>query len=387
MICGSAEPGRDGVGDYTRRLAAGLIRRGVDARLIATHDADAKEVRQEEQDDSGTVVTVLRIPAAHAERDRFEEIKRRIDAQAPAWISVQFVPYSYSDVGIPRRFAATLTKLADRARFEIMFHELWLRHRRRGDWKGRLTGALQRRTILGLCKTLRPAVVHTHIPINRDELIGRGVAAKPLPLFANIGRWASPDFPVTEKPAGAYRACFFSRMETPPPVLRVLAEVADWCRETGREFEVALLGGGQAKVSAAAEEIRSVVPEAVVLPVGYLPAEGVSAWLSTCDLALSPIPRHSQGKSGTVAAFLEHRLPVISPVIRQPREPFFSEALNAMVMDRFDRTAVARAEAVFRRQPDIAGSLEEILDTFIADLGLIGENSGGIADVSLKSQQ
>ena len=29
LVCGSVEPGRDGVGDYTRTLAAELVRRGV----------------------------------------------------------------------------------------------------------------------------------------------------------------------------------------------------------------------------------------------------------------------------------------------------------------------------------------------------------------------
>ena len=35
FICGSLEPGRDGVGDYTRRLAGELIRQGHQIAIIA----------------------------------------------------------------------------------------------------------------------------------------------------------------------------------------------------------------------------------------------------------------------------------------------------------------------------------------------------------------
>ena len=386
FLCGSAEPGRDGVGDYTRRLAAELIRRGMRARVVASHDADAVTLGEDTQEDEGTPVAVLRIPAATPEEERFDRLQQVVNAFSPDWISLQFVPWSYSRYGIPRAFARSLARLRTGARFEIMFHELWLRHRRGSDLKGRATGILQRHVILNLVQKLGAEVVHTHIPINRDELAGRGISVRPLPLFANIGRTSQPNPEIAAKPPGYYRVAFFSRLESPPPVEEVLRAIARWCAEKSLRLEIALLGGGKAKVAAAAAEIQRAVPEADVLPVGYLSAEDVSSWLATCDLAVSPIPRHSQGKSGTVAAFLEHHLPVISPVIRQQYEPFFSADLNAMVMDRFDPVTVEEAARTFTSHPELAESLAKITDRFLADLGLTSPLRRDVAAASPKQQ-
>ena len=384
FLCGSLDPGRDGVGDYTRRIAAELIRRGLRARIVATHDADSATVSEDSQEEEGTPVPVLRIPVSATESERLEVLQATLDRFPPAWISLQFVPWSYSRYGIPRAFARTLSALRTAARWEIMFHELWLRHRPARDLKGRLTGALQRREILNLIRRLPADIIHTHIPINRDELTGRGFTVRPLPLFANIGRTAYPEAGIGPKGADTYRVAFFSRLESPPPVQTVLQAVAGWCRKQSLKLEIALLGGGPARVAAAAEDIRRAVPEAEVLPVGYLPAESVSTWLDTCDLAVSPIPRHSQGKSGTVAAFLEHQLPVISPVIRQHYEPFFSADLNAMVMDHFDPGDVEQAARTFRTHPEIAPSLANITDRFVADLGLTFPQLRDVAATSPK---
>ena len=38
FLCGSLEPGRDGVGDYTRMLAAEIIRKGHNAAIVALAD-------------------------------------------------------------------------------------------------------------------------------------------------------------------------------------------------------------------------------------------------------------------------------------------------------------------------------------------------------------
>ena len=384
FLCGSAEPGRDGVGDYSRRLAAELIRRGIRATVVATHDAGAAAVRQEIQDDEGTSLEVVRIPAATPEVDRLNRLQTIVDRFAPQWISLQFVPWSYSRSGIPRSFARTLGRLRSDAPFEIMFHELWLRNRAAGDLKGRLTGILQRQVVLKLVRDLPAKIVHTHIPINRDELAGRGIPTRALPLFANIGVAAYPESKVSPKPDGTYRVVFFSRLESPPPVQDVLRAVSLWCHKTSLRLEIVLLGGGKAKVSAAAADIKRAVPDASVLAVGYLPADEISGWLSTCDLAISPIPRHSQGKSGTVAAFLEHHLPVISPVVRQDYEPFFSADLNAMVMDDFDPVAVAQAAQKLKTHPELAESLAKITDRFLADLGLTFPDP---RDVSVPTKQ
>ena len=384
FLCGSAEVGRDGVGDYTRRLAASLLRQGVKVEMIATHDLHEGGIVAERQTDQGTPVPVLRIPAGSSAGERHSAIHAKVDAFRPDWISLQFVPYSFADNGLPWQFVSSLRRLARRAKFEVMFHELWLRHRPATDFKGRLIGMLQRTIILRMLDSLQPEVVHTHIPINRTTLERRSVTVRPLPLFANIGRLEGATAEGTQKDAGVYRVAFFSRMEAPPPVQRELSEIARWCSEEGTPLEIALLGGGKAKVAAAAEHIRRVVPAARVLPVGFLSAEAVSAWLATCDLALSPIPRHSLGKSGTVAAFLEHGLPVISPVVRVDSPPFFRQELNTYVLDRFDPVAVRKARVAMAQPPSASENLQSITSRFMNDLSLAAASGTVVRDTAEK---
>ncbi|PPK87530.1 glycosyltransferase involved in cell wall biosynthesis [Neolewinella xylanilytica] len=386
FLCGSAEPGRDGVGDYARRLAGSLQRRGVVVHLVATHDDAVTELLDEVQYDQGSGVPTLRIPATVGEPARATLMLEKIKEAGPEWISLQYVPYSFADSGIPWRFAATLRKIVGLAKVEIMFHELWLRNLPARDVKGRLTGLLQQWVTLRICRTLHPGVIHAHIPFNQEELASHGLDVRPLPLFANIGRMDGVIGEITQRSSNAYRIAFFSRMETPPPVLRVVRDAAAWCTENGRTLEVALLGGGKAKVSAAADSIESAVPAATVLPVGYLSPEGVSAWLATCDLAISPIPRHSLGKSGTVAAFLEHGLPVISPIVKLDRAPFFQAALNELVMEHFDAVAVGRAKAALNEGAPIFENLQKITDRFMDDLKLEVPRVSRVAERSTKSE-
>lgn len=354
--------------------------------LVATHEEELNAVTEESQDEGDLLVATIRLPASLGTSERRHLLEGCVSDFRPDWISLQYVPYSFAENGIPWQFALTLRHLSGSAKFEIMFHELWLRHRAISDVKGRSIGAAQRFVTLRIAKVLRPEVIHTHIPINRDELTQNGFDVSPLPLFANIGYVEGATAAGTEKDHSAYRVAFFSRLESPPPVQRVLTAIADWCLINDRKLEVALLGGGKAKVASAAEAIRAAVPTATVLPVGYLSAEGVSAWLTTCDLALTPIPRHSLGKSGTVAAFLEHGLPVIAPISKINHDPFFRTDLNRSVLDSFDPQGVKEASASLTHGKIELENLQRITARFINDLSLIGSPVGNAEGVSSNSQ-
>ncbi len=331
---------------------------------------------EETQREGDSVIPTLRLPESLGATERERLLVRQIKDFQPDWVSLQYVPYSFAKNGVPWQFALTLRRLAGLASFEIMFHELWLRHRPVTDLKGRAIGAAQRLVTLQMIKMLQPLVIHTHIPINRDALIARGLAVSPLPLFANIGHVQDATASGTEKGPSTYRVAFFSRLESPPPVQSALQAIEKWCTQSSLRLEVALLGGGKARVTAAAETIQEAVPSAIVLPVGYLSAEGVSAWLATCDVALTPIPRHSLGKSGTVAAFLEHGLPVIAPINRVDQDPFFRTELNRLVMDTFDPMHTREAKSGFANGKIELENLERTTNRFMTDLSLTGSSVG-----------
>jgi hypothetical protein len=62
FICGSLEPGQDGVGDYVRRLAAELILKQNEVSIIALYDKNVKRLRGEMQYDNGIQIPILRLP-------------------------------------------------------------------------------------------------------------------------------------------------------------------------------------------------------------------------------------------------------------------------------------------------------------------------------------
>src|SRR5215207_4250355 len=95
FICGSLEPGRDGVGDYCYRLATELTRAGHQASIIALNDPFISRLVQNNQVVDETSIKILRLPANLPSKQKNKIAKQFIDVTRPHWISLQFVPYSF----------------------------------------------------------------------------------------------------------------------------------------------------------------------------------------------------------------------------------------------------------------------------------------------------
>jgi hypothetical protein len=65
FICGCLEPGVDGVGDYSRRLAGELIRMGNKVQLISLNDYHIDTRTTELQEADGTSVQAHRLLKRH----------------------------------------------------------------------------------------------------------------------------------------------------------------------------------------------------------------------------------------------------------------------------------------------------------------------------------
>jgi hypothetical protein len=61
FITGGLEPGRNGVGDYARRLAGELIQLGHPAVIVGLNDSEVQERSVESQEIEGVSVPVLRL--------------------------------------------------------------------------------------------------------------------------------------------------------------------------------------------------------------------------------------------------------------------------------------------------------------------------------------
>src|SRR5215472_14761109 len=93
LVCGGLEPGRDGVGDYCRRLAAELTRLGISCSILALNDGYAtSEIRAS----SEGPVRLIRLPSALSHAAKLACARAAIADFDPDWISLQFVSYGFN---------------------------------------------------------------------------------------------------------------------------------------------------------------------------------------------------------------------------------------------------------------------------------------------------
>lgn len=356
FICGALEPGKDGVGDYTRRLAGAVQSMGHEPAIIALYDSWVGEPTVAVQCAENNKIQVLRIASNISERNRYRRAKEWVNTFDPVWISLQFVPYAYNPKGLPFSLAKELKALlVNNRRLHIMFHEIWVGPAKSINWKRWLTAALQKKIIGRLINSLQPAVVHTQLPLAQQNLQAIKKNIHPLPLFSNIDLFIQP-----VQPAGqVLRVGFFSQATASRPIISFLEELAGNAGKAGRKIELLFIGGNPEKMRAVGDILKTSTSfKDNIFFTGFLPAGGISAAIQQCTLGITQVPRHALGKSGSVAAFLHHDIPVAAPVVQQGKHPkdigFFSENLCAAVLLTPDLQALETAkEAVIKAKPEI----------------------------------
>lgn len=348
FLCSGLEPGRDGVGDYTRLLAAECVRQGHEVFLVALNDKASGGGGRQVQDSEGIAIPCLRCGPASPWSERFEAARAALAAFAPDWVSLQFVPYGFQPKGIPWKLARALEPVIAGRPLQIMFHELWIGFGARAPWKERLVGAVQRRCIFGLIRRLRPGAVHTSNATYAALLKAGGVTAMELPIFGNIPMAPEAE-PVPEAlsragapldPAERSRwlvGLFFGTLHPewePEPLLGRLLNAAE---KSGRRL--CLVSAG--RMGASGEAIWNGMGNGRLLKIrcGELPAGQISALLRAADFGVAVSPWCLMGKSGSAAAMLDHGLPIVftrdegAPPAEALPEGFYrnDEALEARV--------------------------------------------------------
>src|SRR5690606_15350702 len=170
FICGSLEPGRDGVGDYTRRLAGELIRQGHQASIIALNDMYLGFDFEGIQYSDNINLPILRLPSIWPSEKRFRNAKKYIKKFDPDFLSLQFVIFSFNSKGLPFGLNKRLRILGNGKPWHIMFHELWVGMDTGSSFKLMIWGNLQRWLIKSLADTLQPTTVHTQTKLYQLQL-------------------------------------------------------------------------------------------------------------------------------------------------------------------------------------------------------------------------
>jgi hypothetical protein len=323
FLCGAVEPGRDGVGDYSRRLAGEFNRRGHAAVIAGLNDPYVSRTTVEQHEIEGASVSVLRLPALMPWGERATQARNWLDAFKPDRVSLQFVPFGFHPKGLHVGLGKILVAINPKASWHVMFHELWLGLGEKATARHRILGLLQRHLILDFMRRLRPGIVHTQAEPYRMALRQTNIAASILPLFGNIPRVNATGWDGLLEPWAA-GAAGKSQARDKIFLAGVLGMVhPEWNAEQSVNLLHPLTEHFQKKLVLVFLGKNSLAPEAIkklrvtlknradLVVTGERPAVEISKILQTLDLGLATSPRQIIQKSGSVAAMLEHGLQVL----------------------------------------------------------------------------
>jgi hypothetical protein len=320
FITSSLEPGRDGLGDYTIGFADELLQMGHEVMAVSLRDKFVEMASNAEMQADGGSFPTVRIPEALPWPECIQYAQERLDRFAPEWVSLQFVTYTYHPKGFVNGLAAKLAPLLAGRKLHIMFHEVWRGAQRGATVKERLVGLVQKNLVLSFVKSVKPQNVHTSNLAYQALLRKNGLDAGFLPLISNI--------PIAENSSGwmdgelaklgittsnRKEFCLLGIFGSIP--MEWLAEdflksILEAFGETDRQ--ILLLTIGAHSIEAEESLLKAAKNLSVkVANFGKQSGERISEFLQSLDYGVATTSWSILGKSGTVAAMLDHGLPIL----------------------------------------------------------------------------
>ncbi|RYY68912.1 MAG: glycosyltransferase family 1 protein [Chitinophagaceae bacterium] len=311
FLCGSLEPGKDGVGDYTRRLAGELCRRGHSASVVALNDKAVESDFAGMQPVDGVEIEVLRLSATNSWQQRLAAMKSWVKNKQANWISLQYVPFSFHNKGLPWKLGSVLKAFGADKNWHIMFHELWVGMSDNASVKQKMWGRVQRFLIRSLVKTLQPRVVQTHVQLYQNLLKNNGVSASLLPLFGNVPKVEDENIQVQMKLKDPSDISFllFGGIHPDAPVEELAQEAGHYQKQTGKKISLTLIGrnGKEAGKWQSAWENAGLQ----IHVLGAQETVVISSEMQKATIGIATTPLLLIEKSGSAATMLEHGLPVL----------------------------------------------------------------------------
>lgn len=322
FLCGGLEPGKDGVGDYTRRLAGELVKYKHRVLMISLNDKYIKELYTGEYEFDGSLIPALRLPEKLSINKKIKLAKHSIDVFDPEWLSLQYVPFSFQKKGLPFSFARRLRILGKNRKWHIMFHELWVGMNKEASYKFKIWGAVQKKIIKDTISILNPVLIDTQSRFHKCQLEELGCKVKFLPLFSNFKvYYKKQDYTMN----GTLKFLVFGSIHSGAPVKKFANELYKYGKEHQKKIHFIFLGrcfGDLENWVKACEDNQFDVNL-----LGEQEPQIISKVLSNVDFGVSSTPFYLHEKSGTIAAMKEHRLPILcvakkyTPNIKVPHFP------------------------------------------------------------------
>jgi hypothetical protein len=314
FLCGSLEPGKDGVGDYTCRLASELVRQGHQAGIIALRDKYVHSALNGIRVAEGINLPELRLPDAWPSSEIFKKAAEWIQFFDPEWLSLQFVPFSFHPKGLPLGFINLISKLGNGRKWHIMVHELWVGMNIEAPRKLAAWGWVQKKVIQNLLWRLNPKVIHTQTKLYQAQLQKLGFSAAYLPLFSNIPvhteyRTRNLQTATTNLNKQSLSLVIFGTIHPGAPVRDFAKETALYAQKNDVEPQLLFIGRCGSELEHWENVWKAEGLKAKTF--GEQSPEYIYTVLEEADFGISTTPAALAEKSGTVAAMRDHGLSVL----------------------------------------------------------------------------
>lgn len=305
FICGSIEPGKDGVGDYTRRLCGELLHTGNKIQILSLCDYQAISFTNEKQEIGGIEVTVNRIPIATSNKQRFVWSQETIDKFQPDWISLQFVPYSFNPKGLPFWLPSFLKKLQGKHKWHIMFHELWLGIDIESSFRHKCIGKLQQFIVKNTIQKISPQIINTQNQLYQFFLQSHNIVADILPICGNI-----PLTAVKSEMKKNTQFVLFGTIHPGAPFEDFISDLVANATKFNNPIKFVFIGKNGSELSNYTDVLDDYAISYEVL--GIQSENVISQALIDSDFGISTTPYFQTEKSGVYAAYKEHQINTIS---------------------------------------------------------------------------
>ena len=308
FLCGSLEPGRDGVGDYTRRLTQELIKSNYEVGIVALNDPYITDYFEGVQHSGSVDIPVLRIPSSWLSKERFRRTKLWVNNLNPEWISLQFVPFSLHPKGLYFGTSKSLAKLGYGRRWHIMVHELWVGMNKEASLKFVFWGLLQKGLIKYLFAKLKPNIIHTQSTLYKKMIEKIGFNAHLLPLFGNIPVTSERSIKSNDT-ATNISFVVFGGIHPAAPVKELVGELKAYSISRGIKIELTMIGRCGKEQLVWGNECKNAGLSIQIW--GEQSLKVISEVLNRASFGIATTPPSLIEKSGSVAAMREHGLNIL----------------------------------------------------------------------------
>ena len=304
FICGSIEPEKDGVGDYTRRFCGQLIKLDYQIEMVSLYDHHVNSYVNEMQWVEETKVHAHRIPIVLSHDKRLLIVQNIIKNFQPDRISLQFVPYSFNNKGLPFWLPAFLKKLKGNYKWHIMFHELWLGIDKESSFKHRFIGKFQQKIIKNIVHSIDPHSITTQNKLYQSYLKSILIPSEILPICGNI-----PLTGIRKKYNTFTNFVLFGTIHAAAPFDDFIRDLIRISSIFTKPLKFIFVGNNGHEIANYIKVLENNNLRYEIL--GMQSEIEISQILINSDYGISTTPYYQSEKSGVYAAYKEHRIHTI----------------------------------------------------------------------------